>query len=1076
MKNQIIRASAGTGKTYQLSSRFLALLFAGERLDTILATTFTKKAAGEILFRVLSWLAEGAESEEGCRNLSGKLKQELTQTQVRNLLCETLQSIHRLNISTLDSHFHQSAQCFSLELGLPAEWTIMEEDENVRFQQWAISRVIQQEQENAFKWMLLLSKGESRRSIHTEMMDIVRNMYPLWLECPPEAWEELGKLLKRKSSVEGAQLFSMLQTDAEVVYGKQVSIRKALETLNGYLANEAWEDLLESTLATKAWETLQQGEVAFVYGNSKKNPITDATLVHLQQAVEYARGQLFSKWIYQLEKTRDLLAAFHQYYDEAKKRQGQLLFSDIPRLLTQSPFLQRKLDQTFRMDKHLQHLLLDEFQDTSPAQWQVLRPLARRSAQPLKNHSFFCVGDVKQAIYGWRGGSAEIFDLLERDLFAENPDQLEKIPLDTSYRSGQAIMDVTNDVFTHLSKNPALSEKDAPAASAWFHRFQEHQTHQHDYASYAELRVVPWRELPEEEENGDTSAKKKNLREMVYQYTAERVKELAEATAEKNLSIGVLMKTNAAASRMAHLLKMAGLDCSEEGSSPLLDSPQVSQILALLQWIDHPGNTLARYEVCQSELRNLLEGMQQDETGKWLFSEKESEILERFRILLLQEGYGKTLESWTQWLKPHAESRHRRRLELLVELAYRYDERRTSRTDDFVHFIESQKVSDATASRIRVMNYHQSKGLQFDVVFLAELDKELADMDRTKILCDRHLPDEPPYIVLRYVSEKLRKYLPRPVQEVFEKYRQKMTEESLCALYVAMTRAVHGLYMFLEPSFKTPEKFPTTFAGVLRGSLCQQTVLEERASEGQLLYATPIGNETWYENPGRKITLQEKTLTKHLPVRIPFAAPTEIAVSIPSVVATQWKCPDRNRFPFEIISVSSSLRWIEKMDVRQRGTLIHRWLEEIAWLGEEPRQDERLQTLGLSLGLTADGVAQYLPVFHELLESPTLRKILTRPSADWEVWREKSLAAILPVGKRKWLLHGSIDRLHLRRENEQVMEAVIYDYKTILESTDRSSAHLHANYADQMDAYGRLVAQTYHLPKEKIQIQLLAIG
>lgn len=1083
MNNQIIRASAGTGKTYQLSRRFLQLLLDGERSDTILATTFTKKAAGEILFRVFTRLAEGAESEEGCRLLAESLDRELTLPEVRSLLYEILRTIHRLNISTLDSHFYQCAQCFSLELGLPAEWTIMEEDEDLRLQQWAISRVIQQEQENAFKWMLLLNKGESKRSIYAEMTDIVKNMYPVWLESPPEAWEELGKQLKRTVSVEGTQLLPMLQNDAEGVYGNQKSIRKALEKLIALLMEETWEPILESTLVTKAWNAWQQGEAEFVYGNCKKNPIQGETLVHLQQVAAYAQEQIFSKWIYQLEKTRDLLAVFHQFYDEAKRQQGQLIFSDIPRLLTQTPFVQRKLEQAFRMDKQVHHLLLDEFQDTSPAQWRVLQPLARKSTQPLKHRSFFCVGDVKQAIYGWRGGCAEIFDLLEQDLFRDHPESLEKIPLDTSYRSGQAIMDVTNDVFSHLLTNPALSEKDAPAASAWFGRFQEHQTHRHDYASYAELRVVPMRDLSEEvsgeeddEGDGDTVGKKE-LREMVYLYTVERVKELAEATAETNLSIGILLRTNDAISHMAHLLKMAGVDCSEEGRSPLLDSPQVSQILALLQWIDHPGNTLARYEVCQSSLRELLEGVEPGERGEWPLSEKESKTLEHFRNLLLQEGYGKTLESWAQCLKTHAESRHRRRLELLVELAYRYDEQRTSRTDDFVRFIESQKVTDATSSRIRVMSYHQSKGLQFDAVFLPELDKDLANMRRTKIFYDRHSPEEPPYIVLRYVPEKLRSYLPPSLREVFEKYRQKLIEESLCMLYVAMTRAVHGLYMFLAPISK-PEQFPATFAGVLRGSLCPNMELKELTSEGQLLYTTPIGNETWYQNPGRKIAFQEEVPVRTLPVRIPFAPSSKVPSYIPSLTATQWKCPDRNRFPAEVVAIPWSIRSMEKMDVRQRGSLIHRWLEDILWLDDYSWQEERLQALGFSLGLSADVVAESIPFFHELLQSPQLRKILTRPSTDWEVWREKPLAAILPVGKKPWLLHGSIDRLHLRRDKGShcVTEAIIYDYKTYLTFSDETSAHLLDAYADQMDAYGRLVAQTYRLSREKIRIQLLAIG
>ena len=68
----------------------------------------------------------------------------------------------------------------------------------------------------------------------------------------------------------------------------------------------------------------------------------------------------------------------------------------------------------YRLDARVAHLLLDEFQDTSPPQWRVLRPFARQVVDGGRRQSFFCVGDVKQAIYGWRGGVAEIFEAIDR--------------------------------------------------------------------------------------------------------------------------------------------------------------------------------------------------------------------------------------------------------------------------------------------------------------------------------------------------------------------------------------------------------------------------------------------------------------------------------------------------------------------------------------------------------------------------------------------------------------------------------------------------------------------------------------
>ena len=74
----------------------------------------------------------------------------------------------------------------------------------------------------------------------------------------------------------------------------------------------------------------------------------------------------------------------------------------------------------FRLDGGIRHVLLDEFQDTAPAQWRVLRPLAQNVAGDGRG-SFFCVGDAKQAIYGWRGGMAELFDALDHEIGGLTP-------------------------------------------------------------------------------------------------------------------------------------------------------------------------------------------------------------------------------------------------------------------------------------------------------------------------------------------------------------------------------------------------------------------------------------------------------------------------------------------------------------------------------------------------------------------------------------------------------------------------------------------------------------------------------
>ena len=118
----LIRASAGTGKTFQLSNRYLGLMQAGAMPDQILATTFTRKAAGEILDRVVVRLAEAALNEPARRELAKWLSSpSLSQDRCHQLLQVLIRQLHRLKICTLDSFFAQLAGSFSLELGLPPD-------------------------------------------------------------------------------------------------------------------------------------------------------------------------------------------------------------------------------------------------------------------------------------------------------------------------------------------------------------------------------------------------------------------------------------------------------------------------------------------------------------------------------------------------------------------------------------------------------------------------------------------------------------------------------------------------------------------------------------------------------------------------------------------------------------------------------------------------------------------------------------------------------------------------------------------------------------------------------------------
>ena len=129
---EVVLASAGSGKTYRLSSRLIGLLAIGVAPEEILASTFTRKAAGEIMDRVLLRLAEGASDPVSAQELAesmpaGVPPEHLTQEGCSDLLSKTVGELHRLQVVTLDAFFFRVARAFALELGLPQSWKLAQD-------------------------------------------------------------------------------------------------------------------------------------------------------------------------------------------------------------------------------------------------------------------------------------------------------------------------------------------------------------------------------------------------------------------------------------------------------------------------------------------------------------------------------------------------------------------------------------------------------------------------------------------------------------------------------------------------------------------------------------------------------------------------------------------------------------------------------------------------------------------------------------------------------------------------------------------------------------------------------------
>jgi len=1040
-KNLVIRASAGTGKTFQLTNRFLRLIAQGEEPERFLAVTFTRKAAGEILDRLLSRLAEAACGETAAKKLGKEIGvPALTRSASASFLKKIVSRLHRLQVGTLDGYFARLARGFALELQLPPGWRIADDFQDERLLRQSIAAALMvSDADHLTALVNLLTQGESTRGVY-EMIDTdVRGLYQVYLDSDADAWKQWPKyhpLTAEKLD----PLFDELDA-AEIPSNK--TMEKAHRKAVVAARDDDWQTFLRGGIAAK----VAAGESTF-----SRTPIS-AELMRIYGAlIAHARAVIIKRLQHRNEATWELLDQFHRAYDRRKLERGALNFSDVPRRLAAYAPLSDTTLADFRMDGSVDHVLLDEFQDTSLDQWRVIEPLSRRVSQE-DTGTFFCVGDGKQAIYAWRGGVAEIFSALPTAI-----ENLQTHDLNQSWRSAPAIIDCVNRAMSRLTQHDNLGRSENEV-KRWQETFPHHTTAHTEYQGYACLRTSP---------AGDGDKKSDDVAALAF--AADRVKELVAR--RPTASIGVLTAKNDAVTRMIFELQRRGVDASEEGGKSLTDAAGVRAILSLMRMIDHPGDTIARAVVTHGVIGDVL-GLTPD-----MATADVLKLLSDLRRQVMDDGYGAAVERLVQLVSPRVSRREQLRLAKLTEFARAYDSIATLRADDFVRYIESQRATQPTAADVRVMTCHQAKGLQFDIVVLPQLEERLIGQSPPYVTA-RPDPHARISAVYRFVNKDVRALLPCDIQKVFEDYETEQTRESLCQLYVWLTRAKFHLEMIVPPDnedAKPHEHLPQTFAGLLRAALPEAPALA--AKPNAVLYEH--GREDWTA-PAQLPDTLAPAVVDHPPVlrlRIPTAPRRDLPRRSPS------RHEEAGR-----IEVRAMLRPAGDDDALKRGTLFHTWLEQVGWLDEDGPPDETLlATIAGGQGFSAGETANLLEEFRAMLTAPKLAAALGRKTlaaslqtrlgiaiptdAELALHCERAITACI----RGEMISGEIDRLTLFSHGGRLIAADILDFKTDHVAEPAALQQRAAHYQPQLAAYREALAATTGLDAARIAMRLLFVG
>jgi len=1082
MPNTIIKASAGSGKTFKLSNKFLGILLrtdnarTNEKINTILASTFTRKAAGEILDRILTRLAEAAldkkKQEDFYKNelLADDNKDDWTE-QLQKTAAELARNLYRLRISTLDSFFNKIATSFALELALPPGWSIIDETEYQRCIHEAVKEVFDESDKNeALKLLHLMHKGEQTQSVTQELVNLAKDWLPLVRSTSAEQWDhtetdKLGKLTLGKITEKALDyILAAFVEDKETLHQMLPKTQKGMPDGNCVKDFDKFMNLA----GTSDWDGILAAKIGnnFALNNFviRNKPVEPELCDTIQPIAQHARAIWAETLIHQTIATRRLLELIWEKLESILQRKRGYRFEDITfclgdMFLRKPNALPQKL-LSHRIDAPTEHMLLDEFQDTSISQWNILKPFVQ-SVTKGSGASFFCVGDLKQAIYGWRGGVAEIFETVSGFLEAEGAEPPERPIMNETRRNSQAVIDAVNQVFMNIGTNNAVRDHSPEAADKWQNWFG-HERHQTLSPSkeqgYCVLEAAP---MEETSSNDDDTI---DTESPFWKYSLDRIEQIRAKHPSR--SIGILFRSGKDIPTVLKGLKNRGVEASEEKGVPLTDSAAVQHILSVMTLIDHPGDTIVRFHLAHGPLKELLP-MHHFGDG----SAAES-AAHHWREKLLSQGYGKTIKELMSALTP-CDSKEMQRLEKLLELAYRFDEQATgTRTRQFIEAVNAARLATPGSAPVRVMTIHGAKGLEFDIVVLPDLNGRLIGQT-PRMIVSKKSPTEPADFVLRWVSQDLRALLPtepNDYQKAFVKWQDDQVKESLAVLYVAMTRARHELVMIVpekkekSEKSKKDEKENPTYANVLRLGLVQVSplALQEEQERGgvslSVLYEN--GDADWDD-----ATVDEETdlptMTWHALSDRPVHR--NLSRATPSGMVEQhksrgYKPPDASEY---------------RRNAALRGTAIHACFANVEWLDDNHLAGTPAVTHVLSNAVeeaTAGergsfDAAEVVKEFLAICEQPEVRKILSRSSysveEDITIESERRFA----VHWKGQLLHGSIDRLVVRRRGNEVIGLEIIDFKTDQKMDGETESDFlssrSSEYVPQIAAYRQAVGKMY---------------
>lgn len=1109
-----VGASAGTGKTKVLTDRVLRLLLPrgpeqpGSPAHKILCLTFTKAGAGEMAERIASKLAKWAVLSEN--NLTEELQKLLGRpaepheiSAARALFAEVIDTPGGLQIMTIHSFCQSVLGRFPLESNLSPGFTVLDENQSADLLAQArlralsearknpgskeanaldhIAAVLNEDQFTALLQNAIAERGQLR-TLFVQHFG-AQGLYTNLCKNHNIAQTENPKNLMDGAFQDNALDFAALKNAAQILIERgSPRFKDRGQTLANWLTMNPQDRLAH------------QGTYRDIFINSKNEIRSDkdtaskdaleaipalhaeaARLLELEDKIKAAEMALL---------TRDLLVlaeAVLRQYETLKSRTGGLDYDDLIlhtlRLLKGESM---KLDPAssarwvqYKLDQGLDHILIDEAQDTNPEQWDIIKALcdeffAGESASE-QDRSIFTVGDEKQSIYSFQRASPKAFHEMQAHFeqkVKESGKKWDLVPMQESFRSSRAVLGLVDAVFADPAQRQGLSKSEI-----------EHIAHRAGQEGLAELwplfesdQAEPpslWNPEPETADQETASAK-------LARFIAQKIrgwidnKDILPAH-NRPIRAGDIMILVRTRKKMVQQISKAlkDLEVPVSGLDRMIlnDQLAVQDLLALAAFALQPRDDLS----LACALKSPLIGLDED-TLYALAADRGSKSLWQM-IRAAQPGIAawldgvitrsKTLSPYAFFnallLRPCPGDPHSGRramtarlgldatdaLDVFMNAAIAFEMQHTLSLQDFLHHqkhnqAEIKREQESGIDAVRIMTVHGSKGLQAPIVILPDTVEAKGSSNNTRGEKRLLWPSQTDLNLPLWSPKK--DYDPALYTRALSALGEKHEQESRRLLYVALTRAEDRIYIAGANSKKGMKE--TSWYELVRQGFTRAPGSEE-TEDGRARLYTPM------EETAKPDKQRSTRKAQQQPAPLP-----DWALQLPE----EEKGAERLINPSLATEIAASPLAGDNTRRFLRGNLTHKLLQLLPGLPPERHEASGATYLArYGAELAKDTRQSILGETLAILHAPEFAALFS-PKAQAEV----------PISGRiagTGLISGQIDRL-LVDDNA----VLIIDYKTN-RPPPNDPKDIPEMYRAQMRLYAGVLAQIY--PDKEIKAYLL---